>query len=429
MNPKVFVKPIEDDLTQSVRESFKEFGGVDSIVKGNVFIKMNNVAQFDSSMTNPEVVLSIVKIIKEASVKPKNIYIMDNCTEGYFSRLNFKIDNLDKNLKKLGAKPLYLDEKKSIDIDFNGKVHNKSVPIPRILYENLIANKDENTYINVPKLKTHVFTKVSICLKNQIGLLYDKEKIFDHYLINDKIMDIASVFRPDFNIVDASTVINYGPVALYKDWVVPMGLLVSGTDAVAVDTVCSKLIGIDKVKHLKMAAEKGFGCDNFEKIDVIPSRDIVDLYKIQLNAINPLKLPDSIKVIKGKEKACKAGCTYLDTIFQILIRNNEFKPVVGIYGKGHDLSELDRYNGPFIINGPCAVAELREYFENRKKKEKIKVFYINDHFNVAKMIADARKAMKMPFSVFRELIPCSLPKAALLFIRAKIQGAEFISVL
>jgi len=40
---------------------------------------------------------------------------------------------------------------------------------------------------------------------------------------------------------------------------------------------------------------------------------------------------------------------------------------VGICGKGFDTNELNKYNGTFIVDGKCAVAELKGYFEKRQK--------------------------------------------------------------
>ncbi len=63
---------------------------------------------------------------------------MDNSAVGSFTRLVFQVDNLGNQVKELGAKPLYLDEEKSVDVNFYGKILDKPIPIPKILYENLI---------------------------------------------------------------------------------------------------------------------------------------------------------------------------------------------------------------------------------------------------------------------------------------------------
>jgi uncharacterized protein (DUF362 family) len=426
MRSKVFIKPVDEDLTQSIRACFNEFGGVDSIVKENVFIKMNANTMVNS-MTNPDVILSIIEVIKEASSKPKNVYVMDNCTMGTYTRLIFQYKKLSKRIKKAGAKPLYLDEHKSVPVELNGTVFKDPVPIPKILYENLLENRDETTYINVPRLKTHVFTGITISVKNQYGLLYDQEKLYKHHLINEKLIDLLRVFKPDFNIVDATSVVNYGPIALYDDWIIPMKLLISGIDAVAVDTVCSKLISIENVKHLDLAAKEGLGNNDFNTIEVVPSKNIIEDHKIQLEDEIKVPLPEHTKILRGNKGFCTTACNYLDSIFLLISRNTDVKPCIGLYGRGHDLNELDQLSGPFIVNGTCAVSELKDYFESRKRKEKVKVIYIDEHFDVAKMIHYTRKVMGVRLTYFKEIVQCSIPKTLILFIIAKLKGGNFIT--
>jgi len=308
------------------------------------------------------------------------------------------------------------------------------VPGLFLRYESLVEHKGENTYINIPKLKSHGQCKVTICIKNQHGLLYDKEKVYNHHLIDDKIVDILSVFRPDFCIVDATTVINFGPTLIDDQFKLPMGILFAGTDPVAVDTVGSKLVGIENVKHIEMAAERGLGTNNIEEINVLPSIDLIDRYKIQLEH-DPNKIPlepnENITIFKGAEQACKGGCGAFVVLGygQRLREGLKMKPFALVIGKGHDTNELDTYQGQFIINGPCAIAELKSYFDERKKNEKMKVFYIEDHCNVAEVYKTYLKAAKLTMAdiATEHLIT---PERWMELTKTCIQnGGNFISIL
>ncbi|NVM30834.1 MAG: DUF362 domain-containing protein [Candidatus Helarchaeota archaeon] len=427
MSPTVFIKPTNENLTDCVRECFDAFGGVNSIIKesGKVFLKLNLTMPDLSAITTPEVVLSTIEVIKEANVDPKNIYVFDNCAVAIFTRVCFAVDNLGKRIRKLGAKPICLDEQKSIDVEFNGKALDKPIPIPKILHENLIENREENTYINLPKLKTHLQAGMTNCIKNQHGLLYDDEKVYNHHLINEKVIDILRKFKPDFNIVDATSVVDYGHIAMLPEWHIPMGLLLSGTDPVAVDTVGAKLLGIDEVKYIQLAADEGFGINKFEEINILPTRELIDQYKLQLHWKNvPLKSSKNVVLVRGKEKACRTGCLALGMAFILFTHDIDCAPCVGVIGKGHDTTELDMHPGPFIVNGPCAVSELKNYFEMRKKREKIDVIYINDHCNLAELTKNVRKYAKLPLSTLLKLTPVSFLKTLGLMIWAKFHGVR-----
>ena len=60
MKPKVFITSTknntENDLMDAVKACFNQFGGVENIVKGNIFIKINatavNVSNFFISVTS-----------------------------------------------------------------------------------------------------------------------------------------------------------------------------------------------------------------------------------------------------------------------------------------------------------------------------------------------------------------------------------------
>ncbi|TXT60015.1 MAG: hypothetical protein BAJALOKI1v1_1330011 [Promethearchaeota archaeon] len=380
-------------------------------------------------MTSHDVLLATIKVIQRKKDNFKKIYVMDNSAVGSFMRLVFQVDDLGKKIKKLGAKPLYLDEEKSIKIDFNGEVLDRKIPIPKILYENLIEDKNKNTYINIPRLKSHILAEATISIKNQLGLLYDKEKMYKHHLIHEKVVDIMNVFQPNFNLVDATTTVDYGPMAVFPEWETPMNLLISGIDPVAVDTIGSYLIGIDNIKHIEIAAERGFGINDLKQIEVLPSHKILDEYKIQLHHKNiPKTLPQTIKILRGTEKVCKTGCSFLDLLFIWFGTQSELKKCVVIYGKGHDSKELDHYDGPFIVNGPCAVKELKDYFQQRSKKDNIEVYYINEHLNIAAVGTAIRKAFGISLFDLTDLLPCSLIKVAFLKILAKLKGGKFAMI-
>jgi len=429
MKSKVFIKPVEGNLTECVKECFNQFGGVDSFTKENVFLKINATSSDLNSITKPEVVVAVIKAIKEANPPPKNIYVMDNAAVGGFSRLAFKVGNMAKKILQAGGIPLYLDEQKPVNVDFNGKILGKRIPIPKVLHEKLILNRNDNAYINIPVLKSHVMCQVTICIKNQHGLLYDNEKIFEHQHIDEKIIDIMELFKPDFHIVDATSVIDYGPFCIDNTYCHEMNLLLSGIDPVAVDTIGSKLIGIEDVKHISLAAKRTFGTNKMEEIEVVPSLDLINKHKIPLHwQGNPIDIPDKIKIIEGKTKGCITGCGTLALALGLIAMNKEkINPMVGICGKGFDTKEMDQYNGPFLIDGKCAVAELKDYFEIRKRKEKIKVYYIDEHLDLAAMMTCGRKAMGLGMkSAYEKLMPVGLAKILGMQISSKLHGGKFL---
>jgi len=116
-------------------------------------------------------------------------------------------------------------------------------------------------YINLPKLKTHLNTLVTLGLKNQKGLLAhaDKKK-FHRNGLHRPVAELLSAIRPDLTILDGFLAIEGdGPLAGGRK--VKLGVIIIGTDPVAVDSAGCRLMGIDpmEVEHLKLAYEMGLG--------------------------------------------------------------------------------------------------------------------------------------------------------------------------
>ncbi len=236
----------------------------------------------------------------------------------------------------------------------------------------------------------------------------------------------------DFNIVDAINVINFGPSLLNEKFIVPMGVLFCGTDIVAVDTIGSKLIGIDNIKHIKMAADNGFGTNNLDEIEVLPSVDLIDKYRVQLDHdISKISLEPNkyVTCFIGKEKCCKEGCLSLAATVYINREGVKVHPFAWVLGKGHDINELDKYSRTFIVNGPCSVSELKFYFESRIKSEKIKVFYIDEHLDLQKTYKCAIKVIKVKIENIQKFLSYSAERMIELAKIAFKNGGNFLNMI
>ena len=104
--------------------------------------------------------------------------------------------------------------------------------------------------IDVPKLKTHVLTGISVCIKNMFSIISGNAKarmhaqtghanIFPLFLVD------VYVFRPrDFNIVDAGIGTVWNPKRIEK--------IIANFNAAEVDTVCPHMMGFQDPRHIKL---------------------------------------------------------------------------------------------------------------------------------------------------------------------------------
>jgi uncharacterized protein (DUF362 family) len=116
-------------------------------------------------------------------------------------------------------------------------------------------------YINLPKLKTHINTLVTLGLKNQKGLLsYADKKRFHKNGLHRPVAELYKMIRPDFTILDGFTAIE-GDGPLFAGRKVGSRVLIAGADPLAVDAAGCRLMGIEplEVEHLSLASQMGLG--------------------------------------------------------------------------------------------------------------------------------------------------------------------------
>jgi uncharacterized protein (DUF362 family)/NAD-dependent dihydropyrimidine dehydrogenase PreA subunit len=118
--------------------------------------------------------------------------------------------------------------------------------IPRLLREACL--------INLPVLKTHVVSTMTLGMKNPMGILPRPDRRAMHTLgIAQCIVDMNLGIKPDLTIIDGS-VGQDGEGPLYGEKA-DLQVLVAGRDSLAVDLVCCQLVGVKPraIPHLKLA--------------------------------------------------------------------------------------------------------------------------------------------------------------------------------
>ncbi|MBN2105594.1 DUF362 domain-containing protein [bacterium] len=156
-----------------------------------------------------------------------------------------------------------------------------------------VLNAD--VFITVPVMKIHD-PGITVALKNQIGLapstMYGFSKTagvpqdnYCHKLIHtseapyywtDKeIVDLCHLAQIRFAVVDAIACLEQQKTAIWSGStirnLVRMNTIVAGADPVAVDHVCTRLMGMnpDDIEHITLAERVGLGTNNPENIHVV----------------------------------------------------------------------------------------------------------------------------------------------------------------
>jgi uncharacterized protein (DUF362 family) len=421
---KVSFQDIDQSLDQAVRKVFEAFGGGKALLKssGKVFIKVNGVDFKRHVYTSPEVVATVVQYFFEQGAR--QIYVIENSTQGNITRLVFEITGMRKMCKKTGAIPVYLDETGEMPMFLPGL--QRFVNISDFVHEHLIRNGKENLYISIPKLKTHSMTTVTLGIKNQLGLLHQMSRIADHnFRLHQKLADIYSNIQPDFTLVDGLEATNYGhypPLAQAERCVVPLHVIFGGDDPLAVDVVGARFLGFDlgEVEHLKLAAEYKMGEPRFDQIE-IENRHLFDERKQQFTWDLLGLFPKDVTIVRGRTRCCTEGCKRnTEAVLEVFAQ--DFRGKGGftvLMGKDIDAGEVARLDGRIHIAGDCAIHDWYQQMRQRVGKKNISISPGCN--NLAATIDGLARLMKIsPL----KLVPANPLKSLKFLLQAKLHGTK-----
>jgi len=131
---------------------------------------------------------------------------------------------------------------------------------PEFYFANTVLAAD--LIVSLAKMKTHHWAGATLSMKNFFGLVpgsvygWPKNKL--HYIgIPESVVALNRKFRNTFAIVDGIVGMEgNGPI---QGTPKSVGVLVMGSDLVAVDATCCRIMGIDpeKVEYLRLAADLG----------------------------------------------------------------------------------------------------------------------------------------------------------------------------
>ena len=145
--------------------------------------------------------------------------------------------------------------------------------------------------VSMPKLKTHHLAGMTASMKNLFGVMpgavYGWPKNLLHFHgIDQSIIDLAATIRPQLAIVDAVLAMEGdGPIMGRPRQV---GFIGMGTDLVALDATCARVIGLDpnKLPYLSVAGEF-MGNTDTARIEHRGER--LQRYGTQFDVIEPMK--------------------------------------------------------------------------------------------------------------------------------------------
>jgi uncharacterized protein (DUF362 family) len=241
-------------------EALKLAGAIDAIPGDRpVLIKPNYINDRHPSTgitTDARVIEGVVAYLREHGLR--DIIVGEGCGHSDTFKA-FRVAGVDALEEKWGVRLVDLNRDDFVEVRPTGSLALRRVRIAKTALE--------STIISVPKLKLHGGAKVTLGLKNMMGVMTPKGSMHNGHL-SQNIADLASIVTPRVTVVDG---IIAGEGHETSGNPVRMDLVIAGTDPVAVDSVGAAIMGVspETVKHLCHAEELGLGTRDLDQIEVV----------------------------------------------------------------------------------------------------------------------------------------------------------------
>lgn len=240
-------------------------GGMGRFVrKGQtVVVKPNigwNVPPERAANTNPRLIRRIIEHCLQAGAK--EVYVFDHTCDAW--RDTYRTSGIEQAVKDAGGK--------LAPGNSEGYFQTVAIPHGRRLRgakeHELILQAD--VFINAPVLKSHGGARLTVAMKNLMGIVWDREEWHANDL-HQCIADFATYRKPDLNVVDAYNVLlRHGPRGVSVNDVALMRTQLLSTDLVTADAAAAKLFGLepDAVDYIRIAHEMGVGRKDLENLTI-----------------------------------------------------------------------------------------------------------------------------------------------------------------
>ena len=254
------------DPEAMVRRALDSFGGMRTFVPAGarVVVKPNICNAYNSyeyaSTTNPWVVGALVKLCLEAGASSVSVF---DFPFGGTAEQAYVSSGIREQVEAAGGR-----------MEVMGRLKYAQVTIPgaRVLTETNAYQDalDADVLINVPIAKQHGSTRLTLGMKNLMGLVQNRNTM--HRIgLHQAIADLATLFRPELTVMDAVRILTAnGPTGGNLADVQQLDTIVVSPDIVAVDAYTTRLFGLTPadVSYIQAGADAGLGRLDLENLRV-----------------------------------------------------------------------------------------------------------------------------------------------------------------
>lgn len=273
------------DLDKDLTKSLDSIGWTNQVkTDSTVFVKPNFTYPYyrQGITTNPNLLKPLLELLKN---RGRRVIIgeSDGGYRAFSADQAFKGHSIPEICKDTGAELVNLSKMERSVITGAVQGRETNTQVPTMLLEEI------DCFVDVPVLKVHAMTGVTLSIKNLWGCNPDTMRCLDHKHLDYRLALLTKTLNPNLVIVDGTYALdNHGP--MYGE-AKKTDLVLTSDNAVLADSLGAAIMGIPlrKASHILLAHREGLG-----PIDLLDSgvlddwRDLKMTFSVKKTALDRL---------------------------------------------------------------------------------------------------------------------------------------------
>ncbi len=248
-----------------VRRALAALGGMEQFVRpgDDVIVKPNICVAYHSyeyaATTNPWVVAALVRLCLEAGAR--RVRVMDYPFGGSPEQAYVR-SGIQEQVVAAGGEMEIMPRFKFVATEIPQGLDLRQCDI----YDEVL---NADVLINVPIAKTHGLARLTLGMKNLMGVIRDRPAM--HRNLGQRLADLTSRVRPALTVVDAVRILTaHGPTGGSLDDVRKMDTVIASPDIVAADSFAATLFGMqpDDLAYIRAATDMGLGRSDLDSLKI-----------------------------------------------------------------------------------------------------------------------------------------------------------------
>jgi uncharacterized protein (DUF362 family) len=253
------------DYALITRKAIAALGGMGRFVKpGQVVVVKPNMGWDRNSEqganTHPVVVRTVVEECLKAGAKRVKVFDR-TCNDERRCYVNSGIEPALRGMKNVEVK--HIENERFRKVALNGRTLKEWE-----LYDEALS---ADVFINVPVAKHHGLTRLTLGLKNVMGVMGGNRGSI-HKNIDTALADVNAVLKSHLTVIDATRVLTaHGPQGGNLADVKVLNKVLASTDIVAADAYATTLFGLkpEEISVTVAAFRRGLGQMDLKKVRIV----------------------------------------------------------------------------------------------------------------------------------------------------------------